>query len=147
MGKRTITIGIDTGTNTGFAVYNTQHRIFERIETLTIHQAIFEVRKYYDDPDTEIKKVRVEDARKRTWFGSADARQERSGAGIREGIGSVKRDAKIWEDFLTEFKIPFELVKPSAGGTKWNADTFKKSFGWSGRTTNHSRDAALLVAQ
>ena len=30
----------------------------------------------------------IEDARKRTWFGGADARQARSGAGIREGFVS-----------------------------------------------------------
>ncbi len=141
-----IMIGIDTGTNTGIAVYNLDTKIFERIETVAIHTAILDVISYHSDNGYQIIKVRVEDARQRKWFGGADARAARSGAGIREGVGSVKRDAKIWEDMLTDLKIPFEMVKPVSGATKWNAASFKSCFKWTGRTSNHSRDAALLVA-
>ncbi len=145
--KQTISIGIDTGTNTGFAVFSITEKKFLRIETLAIHQAILEVQKYNQDPEVEIKMIRVEDARKRVWFGKFDREESKYGKGVREGAGSIKRDAKIWEDFLTEYKIPFELVKPSAGSTKWKADSFKNTFKWTGRTSNHSRDAAVLVAQ
>jgi hypothetical protein len=37
------------------------------------------------------------------------------------------------------------MVPPKAGATKWDADTFRRLTGYSGRTSNHARDAALLV--
>lgn len=87
----------------------------------------------------------IEDARKRTWFGSADAHMQRSCAGIREGIGSVKRDAHIWEDWCKENKINYKMIHPRDNCTKYKSDVFKKVTGWLGRTNEHARDAAMLV--
>ena len=89
--------------------------------------------------------VRFEDARLRTWFGGADKRQARSGAGIREGVGSVKRDCGIWHEFLADLGVPFMPVKPEAHSTKWTAEHFARVTGWTKRTNNHGRDAAVLV--
>jgi len=140
--KRTILIGIDTGTNTGFAVYNTTGRILERVDCLMIHDAIIQVIQYQNDPSIEIQRVRVEDARLAR-FG----RQNQRDSFKLQGAGSVKRDASIWEDFLTAYKIPFEMVRPNKRITKWDSSTFKRYFKWPGRTNSHSRDAALLVVQ
>lgn len=82
--------------------------------------------------------VRVEDARQRRWFGP------RSDAKL-QGAGSVKRDAKIWEDFLTDKKIPFEMVPPQFNTTKLKAEAFKKITKWKYATNEHARDAAMLV--
>lgn len=136
-------IGIDAGTKTGFAVWNTAQKRFGLIGTLMIHEAMDMVKELMSS-GTKVKVI-VEDSRKRKWFGNADARQAKSGAGIREGIGSVKRDCVIWEDFLTDNKIDFEMVHPIKGGTKLSADVFKRSMKYEGRTSEHSRDAALLV--
>ena len=88
-----------------------------------------------DDQQTE-----VEDARKAV-FG-------RKMEGFKlQGAGSVKRDASIWEDFLTDLNIPFEMVRPNKRITKMKSDTFKNYFKWQGRTTYHSRDAAMLIVQ
>jgi hypothetical protein len=65
--------------------------------------------------------------------------------GRRQGAGSVKRDAKIWQDFCEDMDIPFEAVKPCAGATKRTTETFERLTGWKGRTSNHARDAAMLV--
>ena len=61
------------------------------------------------------------------------------------GAGSVRRDCEIWEEFCNHYKIPFDAVPPRKGLTKWDADTFAKVTGYKGRTSNHARDAALLV--
>lgn len=82
--------------------------------------------------------VRVEDARQAKYGRQKDAHRLR-------GAGSVMRDAKIWEDFLTREKIPFEMIRPRKGFTKWKADTFNRFTGWKGRSTSHGRDAAMLV--
>ena len=35
-----------------------------------------------------------------------------------QGVGSVKRDATIWEDYLTELGVEFEMVAPKRNITK-----------------------------
>lgn len=136
-----IRVGIDCGVKTGFAV--AENGVLTRVETFTITQAMDEVKVLHaQDPDLV---VRIEDARKRTWFGSTDARQAKSGAGVREGVGSVKRDCSIWEQFCIEQGIKYELVHPAANMTKTKSDYFKRITGWLGRTSEHGRDAGMLV--
>ena len=136
-----IQIGIDCGVKTGFAVAD--KGVLTRVETLTITKAMEAVKEIHGKyPDMIVK---IEDARKRTWFGSMDARQAKSGAGVREGVGSVKRDCSIWEQFCVEQGIKYELVHPSANATKKKAEDFKRMTGWTGRTNEHGRDAAMLV--
>jgi hypothetical protein len=62
-----------------------------------------------------------------------------------QGAGSVKRDCNIWEEFLTEKRIPFEAVAPKHNVTKLRADAFRNITRWEGRTNEHERDAAMLV--
>jgi hypothetical protein len=128
-------IGIDPGTYTGIAVYDCERKMFVLVATLSIHRAMDVVKGF------EIEKsifVRVEDARLRNWFG-------KSGREKLQGAGSVKRDSKIWSDFLTDEGIPFELVAPKNNVTKISAEAFKKLTGYNGRTSEHGRDAAMLV--
>jgi len=136
-------IGIDPGKQTGYAEYQPSNNALVMVATLQIHQAMHLIRCAHNRGES--MRVVIEDARLRAWFGSADARQKRSGAGIREGVGSVKRDCVIWEDFLFDLGVPFQLVKPSAGGTKWDAARFAKLTGWKAKTSEHGRDAALLI--
>ena len=62
-----------------------------------------------------------------------------------QGAGSVKRDATIWEDFLTDKRIPFAMVRPVKEMTKWSDAYFRKVTGYTGQTSVHARDAAMLV--
>lgn len=133
-------IGIDTGVNTGFAVWNSRDRKFWYIETMMIHKALEMVANW---SKTYSLFIRIEDARKRKYIPwQKDEKRER---GRREGAGSVKRDAKIWEDFCIEKNIPFEMVAPKNNKTKINADAFRKMTGFKGRTNEHMRDSAMLV--
>lgn len=130
-------IGIDTGTHTGVAIYETFSKRIERLETLPIHKAMALVlATALDNPnDTH---VYFEDARLRKWFG-------RSGREQLQGAGSVKRDCAIWEDYLTDYKIPFTTIAPKNNATKLSADYFAKVTGWTARSSEHARDAAMLV--
>lgn len=142
-----ILIGIDTGVNTGFAVAADRGNggELEQVESLSITQAMEKVKALIEEWEIGNVCLYIEDARKRTWFGNADARQARSGAGVREGIGSVKRDAQIWEDWCTEQGFKFLMIHPAANATKKKATDFKRMTGWVGRTNEHARDAAMLV--
>ena len=129
-------IGIDAGVDTGLAVWDKAERKLIKVQTLLIHQAQEVVKEIFaGNPQTF---VRVEDARQRTWFGKV-------GREVLQGVGSVKRDCKIWEDFLTDLKIPFEMVKPKAKMTEWKKPYFQETTKWKQSTSEHSRDAAVLV--
>ena len=140
-----ICIGIDPGTHTGVAVWDSREGKFLSLETLPIHRALEKVKEmshpfwhmdrlYHDDIQ-----VVFEDARQRTWFGKGDTNAKLQGA------GSVKRDCSIWEDFCKDYGIPFRAIPPVKGATKITPEYFKLISHYQGRTSEHSRDAAMLV--
>ena len=61
------------------------------------------------------------------------------------GTYVVLKLCKSGEEYLTAMHIPFTMQKPRPGLTKWKADYWAKVTGWKGRTSEHARDAALLV--
>lgn len=136
-------IGIDPGVSTGFAVWCRETRKLLRVETRLIHEAMADVRELRDAG--LLHSVTFEDARQRRWFGAADKREDEHGAGVREGVGSVKRDCKVWEDYLTALGVKFVMRPPTRGATKWSAEYLKRLTKWKGRTSEHGRDAAALV--
>lgn len=135
-----ILIGIDTGTHTGVAVWDSRARKFLKLLTVPIHKAwafVIDQHARYGDRLFVI----FEDARQRSWYGSDSGRV----AAKLQGAGSVKRDAAIWEDFLTDYGIAFRAVPPVRGATKLDGDYFARLTGWTEKTSNHARDAAMLV--
>lgn len=134
-------VGIDTGTSTGLAVWDAAAQRFDTLATVGIVGAMRRIL----DLRAAASPVRIvaEDARQRKWLP-----RERSNAEYRGrlmGAGSVKRDAAIWEEFAAEYGIPLLLVPPRKGLTKWSPETFARITGYTGRTSEHARDAALLV--
>lgn len=131
-------VGIDTGTHTGFAVWDGKR--FLEIDTIPIHVALLRVRDYAERHGNVT--VYFEDARLRKWYGTRTAKEDRNKL---QGAGSVKRDCTVWEDALTDWGIPFVKVAPKNNITKMTADYFRRITGWTERTSEHSRDAAMLV--
>ena len=134
-----ILIGIDTGVHTGFAVAfdHGEGGVLQKVQSLSITQAMQCVLEYEDEHDLKDIMLYIEDARKRTWF--------TGGREKAQGVGSVKRDAQIWEDWCKEQGINFKLIHPAANATKMQAQEFTRKTGWTGRTNEHARDAAMLV--
>lgn len=127
-------IGIDPGTHTGFAVWDTKSKRLVEVETLMIHEAFKRVFELMEKDDICL---RIEDAR-HVSRGGYDSRARLQGA------GSIKRDCSIWEDFCESCDIPYEFVRPGKD-TKPTSEYFKMVTGYKGRTSNHARDAAMLV--
>lgn len=134
-----ILIGIDTGVHTGFAVAfdHGEGGVLQKVQSLSITQAMQCVLEYEDEHDLKDIMLYIEDARKRTWF--------TGGREKAQGVGSVKRDAQIWEDWCKEQGINFKLIHPAANATKKKVEDFTRMTGWTGRTNEHGRDAAMLV--
>ena len=130
-------IGIDTGTHTGVAVWSSTAGQFLAVETLPIHRAMRSVLEWREKTGGDLR-VYFEDARLRKWFGRASVEKL-------QGAGSVKRDCTIWEDFLRDEGIDFRAVPPKNNVTKVSAAWFAKVTGWTGRCSEHARDAAMLV--
>lgn len=134
-----ILIGIDTGVHTGFAVAfdHGEGGELQKVQSLSITQAMQSVLEYEDEHDLKDIMLYIEDARKRTWF--------TGGREKAQGVGSVKRDAQIWENWCKEQGINFKLIHPAANATKKKVEDFTRMTGWTGRTNEHGRDAAMLV--
>jgi hypothetical protein len=137
-------VGIDCGVETGLAVWDAQEKKLIEVKTMMIHQAIDEVRHWIHLHAF----IRVEDARKREYF--AEEKNNSEYRGKLMGAGSVMRDSKIWEDYLTDMfenwtGVYFEMVPPKNNKTKLGASEFAKITGWKKRSSVHARDAAMLV--
>lgn len=132
-----IFIGIDPGTKTGLALWRPETKEL-KISTLKIHEAMNAIKVIAETIEKKSVKVRFEDARQRKWFGNAGRDQL-------QGAGSIKRDCAIWEDFLKDLGVDFEMVAPKNTVTKISKEYFKQLTGYKGVTSEHGRDAALLV--
>ena len=135
--KPRIIIGIDPGTLTGIAVWDADKQSLLLVESMPIHKALDKVLGI----DTSFKDqvlVRWEDARLRRWFGRNSNHKQ-------QGAGSIKRDCRIWEAFFEDYGIKNEPLAPKNIATKIKSDAFKKITKWTKQTSEHGRDAAMMV--
>lgn len=138
-----IYVGIDTGTHTGYAEWSAKEKRFLSVDSVKIHQAMERIRNLAESHSDSLM-VRVEDPRQRTWFGTERMPRDEERKKL-QGVGSVKRDASIWEDFLKDLGVQFEMVPPRQNVTKLSQETFRSYTGWKKKTNEHGRDAAMLV--
>lgn len=130
-------VGLDPGVSTGFAIWSRRDHVLCDVATLGITAAMVRVRLMSDIGS--LHSVVFEDARLRTWFGT-------KGKEALQGAGSIKRDCSIWQEFLEGLEgVPFKPLSPQAKGAKVDAAMFARLTGWQGRTSEHARDAAMLV--
>lgn len=129
-----ILIGIDPGVHTGFAIYDGNTL---SLDTLSITRAMGKIIALMQQPDTHLH-IFIEDARRRKWFGNA-GREKLMGA------GSIMRDSRIWEDFCQEQGLCYTLIAPQQNRTKLSAEQFQRITGYTGQSSEHNRDAAMLV--
>lgn len=127
-------IGVDPGVNTGVAIRDITDDRIVKLQSLKIHQLLVMLL------GMERIFVIFEDARliKNYHPGNVNIKKY-------QGVGSIKRDCAIIEDFLTEYDIPYQKVKPISAQTKWTSAYFKKITGYQGRTNQHTRDAGVLA--
>ena len=135
IGKYEILIGIDPGTTTGLSVYSRDRKELLALESGSLIEMYHLFTSYIKLGNVL---VRIEDARKRKWYGN------RSNAKM-QGAGSIKRDSKIWEEICQYHGVDYEMIHPIKGTTKLDAKTFRNITRWEGRTNEHQRDSAMIV--
>lgn len=128
-----IHIGIDIGVNTGFAV--SENKKLTHVASYTILDAMEKVL----EQDGAIV-LHIEDPTQNTYV----ARSTRAEIGRLQGAGSVKRDFKIWMEFVEKHGIK-HVLHSHRRTKKLNSEQFKRLTGWASRTNQHGRDAAYLV--
>lgn len=135
--KSEFAIGIDSGVSTGIAIWDIANKQFVEIKTMPVHRALEVVKSYHERHTIS---VRVEDARQATHGRNSVTDRHKL-----QGAGSVKRDAKLWQDFLEDHKIPHQMVRPRKAITKLGKYEFEKISKYKGLTSSHGRDAGMLV--
>lgn len=144
-----IVIGIDPGTTTGFAVWDPHARLFLAVDSMQLHKALRRVELMKTDvPVDQYREnnaaplVIFEDARTLRVHHGQNARK---GNAVLQGVGSIKRDCAIWEEFLEDMGIPYQAKNWTRGTTKWSAAKFAQVTGWQSRANEHARDAGVIV--
>ena len=151
-------IGIDAGNYTGFAVWNSRVKKFRELDTYNFWQAIQRLTEYGNLINKGEAKVTVviEDVTqnspvffaKKTYSDVVGTHEQKLGAVCMQAqrVGSVKEKTTLIIEFCEMWKIPIIKQRPTKGSlTKMKADKFKDMTGFEGRTSEHSRDSALLV--
>lgn len=139
--KKEIFIGIDPGVHTGMAVYSPSDKKFIECKTYVIHMAFQRVMALGEEYAVYMV---IEDARKRKWFGP-----DRNNA---QGAGAIKIQCTQWNMFAEDMKkkgviVDYKMIHPIRGGTKLDSKEFRKITGYTGVTSNHARDAGMMVFQ
>ena len=135
-----ILIGIDTGVSTGFA-WSIDGK-FQSIDTesiLSAQERVLNIVNNIVGSDGMDVIVCIEDVRLRKWV------QKGVGSERMQGVGSVKRDCSIWQEFCERHGIPHIFVAPKAIQTKLSEKDFHMITKWPYKTSEHSRDAAMMI--
>ncbi|HET8829468.1 MAG TPA: hypothetical protein VFM79_09000 [Pelobium sp.] len=128
-------IGIDPGTITGIAVWDTKEQKFDMIKSGGILEMMNSLT-FYTCWGNNI--FIIENPNLRKWYG-------KNTKGKDQGAGSIKRDYKIWVEWFAINGCKFQEINPKDVVTKLTSQNFKALTGWTERTNSHARDAAMMV--
>jgi len=139
-----IYVGIDPGLQTGFAV-SLKGKI-EEVKTVDFWGVMDEIRALIGrNPGLDLRIV-IErpDLNKPLFFRAGT--NERTKIKIAQDVGANKRDARLLIQWAEREGLDMIQVRPSGSTfTKLNAEQFRKISGYAGRTSEHGRDAAMLI--
>lgn len=144
-------IGCDPGVSCGIAIYDTMERKFLLVDTTDFWGAIDAARAY--EPNEVL--IVVEVAHHAPTFRHLKAKGQNVHmlSKIARNVGQVTREAQLLAEGLRRLgykvieKAPFGKKKGADG--KYSAEADRREFeqltGWTGRTSQHARDAARLA--
>ena len=130
-----IIIGLDPGVNTGVAIYEAGALI--KLMTITpwrIPEVLI---------GQSVSRVIFEDSRLQShvWIKAKGA----AGLKVARNIGEVDAWCKLIVATCETIGIPAHGISPKGKGAKLSAATFTASTGWTGKSNEHQRDAAMVA--
>lgn len=129
-------IGIDPGVNTGVARY--ESGVLTELATIEPHEIERVLR--------ELKPGRVvfEDSRlqSHTW---TSAKSKAATAKMARNVGQIDAWCSLITALCADLGIPAHGISPAGKGAKLNAQAFGARTGWTGRSNEHERDAAMVA--
>lgn len=129
-----IIIGLDPGVNTGIAVF--RNGKLEDLMTCKPHQIGFNI--------SCVDRVVFEDSRLTSFmFTSVKARA--AALKIARNVGEIDAWCRFIVMLCEELGIPAHGISPKGKGTKLSATEFNKFTGWTGKSNQHERDAAMVA--
>lgn len=140
-----IYVGIDPGVNTGFAIWDSRLGKFNEIATLDFLSVIVRVKDlnrvtdltvYIEDPG-QVKPMFWQNKR------GVNESMIKQALKVAQNVGANKREAELLIQILRDSDMNVIPVKPVT--SKMNAETFANITGYKQRTSEHGRDAAMLV--
>lgn len=134
MSNLKVVIGIDPSKRTGIAIY--KEGDLTEVYTGDFWEAIRRVEEFNSDGLIVIIEL---PGTKTVWHKQASNRGAIERTAV--NVGSVIREAELIIEYLDRNKIQ-TIIQRLVG--KVSADTFKRITKWDGRTSQHSRDAAML---
>lgn len=146
-----IVIGIDPGQNTGFAVWDSFEKKFISLLTVSFWEAIslLQQAKTREDIGLCRLEVVVEDV---TQNKPIFMKENRSKSGVKgfsriaSNVGMNKRDCQLLIQWCEVNGVKVVTVKPTKKSlTKLDAESFLKITKYSSSTSQHARDAGMLV--
>jgi len=131
-------VGIDPGVNTGVACYGNG-----KLLSLQTIQPI-DIQEYIKESFSDL--IVFEDSRLQSavWVPSKNKAVANN---IARKIGQVDALCSLIEETCNRWEIKFMRVSPKAKGSKMNAEDFNKLTGYTARSNQHERDAAMVAWQ
>ena len=135
--KRQFIIGIDPGKKTGYAVFDCKGGVFTRIETSNFWDVYLDVIGLSDEYDISVF-IEVS-TKSHVWH-------HRAGVGrmakVGQDVGGVRVMGQLLVEGFERYGLAVKQVEP---GGKVGAEHFEAFSGFVGRTSQHGRDAAMMV--
>lgn len=141
-----IYLGVDPGINTGFAVWNAPAQKLLEVKTVNFWGCITHITQYMNLYGASEICLVIEDVigNRPTFHHNATGAKQREK--ISQNVGGNKRDCQLIIEYCEMHGIKVVRKVPGRGGsTKLKDEPFKKLTKWEGKTSNHARDAAMLV--
>ena len=131
-----IIVGIDPGASTGFAVIG--DGVLTSLQTISPWDIEIEL------SSAPIDRVIFEDSRlqSHTWTRAAT---RAAAAKMARNVGQVDAWCSLIVGICGRLGIPAHGISPKAKGKKLNAEQFKAATGWTGKSNQHERDAAMCA--
>ncbi|TGE08273.1 hypothetical protein [Hymenobacter fodinae] len=138
--SKVVHVGIDPGVNVGFALSWAGELL--QLQTLDFWSAIDELRLLAEGAQLHVY-IENPNVNKPTFF-KKGANSVAVRENISQKVGSNKRDAQLLIQFVERLGVKVLAMPPRKAG-KITAAGFKQLTGWAQSSSQHARDAAMLV--